>query len=296
MSKTKGGLGPRGLSAIIGAENMSASGLEEKVAVQEIPLGQIERNPFQPRTEFDEAALQELAASIKAQGIIQPLTVRRLAEGQYQLIAGERRLRAARIAGLNSVPAYIRTADDEQMVEMALIENIQREDLNAIEIALSYQRMIDELGLTQDRMAEKVGKERSTITNYLRILKLPAEVQKALRGRSISMGHAKALMSLDERKELMVQAYHEILDKHLSVRQTEALARSLATAPKNTPAAAPQAPSRESLQLAQVEKQLREKLGAAVKLSQQGNGKGELRVSFANTDDLNRILEILDLV
>ncbi|MEL6591845.1 MAG: ParB/RepB/Spo0J family partition protein, partial [Bacteroidota bacterium] len=200
-------------------------------SVQEIPVSQIEPNPSQPRFEFDEDILGELADSIKVHGIIQPLTLRKMADKEYQLIAGERRLRAAKMAGLTKIPAYIRTANDEQMLEMALIENIQREDLNPIEIAQSYQLMIDGLGLKQSELGSKVGKKRSTVTNYLRLLKLSPDVQTALRKGEISMGHGRCLIGV-EQKAIQAHVFDEIIEKSLSVRQTEALIRKLTSPQK----------------------------------------------------------------
>jgi ParB family chromosome partitioning protein len=267
----------------------------ERPLVSEIPLDQIEVNPFQPRQEFDQNALEELAASIREHGIIQPLTVRKLSEGQYQLISGERRMRASKIAGLTEVPAYVRTADDEQMLEMALIENIQREDLNPVEIALSYQRLIEELKLTQEAVADKVGKKRPTITNYLSLLRLPADVMDALRRSQISMGHAKALLSIED-PVLQLRALKEILEKDLSVRMAETLAAQLRQAKaqaKQAVAAAPANPNQ--IHLNKVADQLEEKFGNKVRVVQSAGGKGEIVIPFNSTGDLNRLLEMFDL-
>lgn len=263
-------------------------------AVKEIPIAQIENNPFQPRTGFDEELLAELADSISQHGIIQPLTLRKLADNQYQLIAGERRLRASKLAGLTQLPAYIRTANDEQMLEMALIENIQREDLNPVEIALSYQRMIDELGLKQNELGTKVGKKRSTVTNYLRLLKLSPDIQTALRKGVISMGHGRALISI-EQQSVQVRVFDEIVEKGLSVRQTEALVRKLST---------PQEPKKESkpdpkkqteeIHLRKVQHGLEERFGSRVKINQNAVGKGEIVISYSSVGDLNRILELME--
>ncbi|MDX2283139.1 MAG: ParB/RepB/Spo0J family partition protein [Bacteroidia bacterium] len=267
----------------------------ERPLVSEISLDQIEVNPYQPRHEFDQNALEELAASIREHGIIQPLTVRKLSEGQYQLISGERRMRASKLAGLTEVPAYVRTADDEQMLEMALIENIQREDLNPVEIALSYQRLIEELKLTQEAVADKVGKKRPTITNYLSLLRLPADVMDALRRNQISMGHAKALLSIED-PVLQLRALKEILEKDLSVRMTEALAAQLRQAKaqaKQAVAAAPANPNQ--IHLNKVADQLEEKFGNKVRVVQGATGKGEIVIPFNSTGDLNRLLEMFDL-
>ena len=292
----KKGLG-RGLGAIL-PTNLPENNAEVKAvaatSINLIPVAQIETNPFQPRTEFDEEALNELADSIKEQGIIQPLTVRKLGK-KYQLIAGERRLRASKIAGLEKVPAFIRTANDEQMLEMALIENIQREDLNPIEIAISYQRMIDEIGLKQSQLGEKVGKNRASVANYLRLLKLPSTIQKGLKEKAISFGHGRTLIAIKDpiRQE---DVFNEVISKGLSVRQTELLVRNLeeasekAKAPKKM-----EETSTEQIQLRRVGDQLTAKFGNKVKLNQSKSGKGDISIPFNSTEDLNRILEILDL-
>lgn len=227
MSKKTDPLG-RGLDTILGGANAqyTTPAAQQIVAVREIPLTQIEVNPFQPRTEFSEEELQELADSIAKIGIIQPITVRTIEGGRYQIISGERRFRASKRAGLTSIPAYVRETDDQGMVEMALVENIQRSDLNAIEIALSFQRLLDECHLSQEELSPRVGKNRATISNYMRLLKLPAEIQLNIRTRALSMGHAKALLGLDE-QELQLQLMHRILDEGLSVRKCEELVREL---------------------------------------------------------------------
>ena len=227
MAKIQTGLG-RGLGALISDVNsiQKAAGkpnVEPQrplVSTSEIEIGKIEPNPYQPRTEFNQEALEELAASIKLLGLIQPITLRPLADGRYQIISGERRFRASQLAGLERVPAYIRKTDDQGMLEMAIVENIQREDLDSIEVALSFQRLIEECNLTQEAMAERVGKKRATVTNYLRLLKLPAEIQFAIRAKKITMGHAKALLSLESGKEQLKLA-NQIVEQDLSVRQIE---------------------------------------------------------------------------
>ena len=232
LQNKKRGLG-RGLDAILQSPetditSSDISGNYVAGAVAEINIDFIEANPFQPRTDFDESALNELAESIKIQGVIQPVTVRKMGRDKYQLISGERRLRASKLAGLKTIPVYIRVANDEQMLEMALIENTHREGLNAIEVALSYQRLIEECNITQEELGEKVGKDRSTVTNFLRLLKLPPEVQVALRDGFISMGQARAIINIDDKtKQLII--LKEIIDKDLSVRQVEELVRSLNT-------------------------------------------------------------------
>ena len=227
MAKIQTGLG-RGLGALISDVNSIQQAAAKKpaeparplVSTSEIEISRIEPNPYQPRTEFNQEALEELAASIKLLGLIQPITLRPLANGRYQIISGERRFRASQIAGLERVPAYIRQTDDQGMLEMAIVENIQREDLDSIEVALSFQRLIEECNLTQEAMAERVGKKRTTVTNYLRLLKLPAEIQFAIRAKKISMGHAKALLSLESGKEQLKLA-NQIVEQDLSVRQIE---------------------------------------------------------------------------
>ncbi|HAH59908.1 MAG TPA: chromosome partitioning protein ParB, partial [Bacteroidales bacterium] len=230
MNPKKKALG-RGLSAILESPDTDItsediSGNFVAGAIASLPISQIEANPFQPRTDFDEETLTDLAASIKEQGIIQPLTVRKMGYDKYQLIAGERRLKASQIAGLTEVPCYIRIANDQQMLEMALVENIQRENLNAIEIGISYQRLLDECNFSQDELCKRVGKDRSTITNYIRLLRLPAEVQVAIRDSKISMGHARALINIDD-EETQVTILHNIISKDLSVREVEEIARNL---------------------------------------------------------------------
>lgn len=228
MAKIQTGLG-RGLGALISDVNTiqhtagrPAAGEQERplVSTSEIEISRIEPNPYQPRTEFNQEALEELAASIKLLGLIQPITVRPLPDGRYQIISGERRFRASQIAGLEKIPAYIRKTDDQGMLEMAIVENIQREDLDSIEVALSFQRLIEECNLTQEAMAERVGKKRTTVTNYLRLLKLPAEIQFAIRAKKISMGHAKALLGLESSREQLKFA-NQIIEQDLSVRQIE---------------------------------------------------------------------------
>lgn len=260
-------------------------------SISSIAINSIEVNPFQPRTEFDSDALSELAESIKLQGLIQPITVRRLSSNAYQLISGERRLRASRLAGLTEIPAYIRTANDQQMLEMALIENIQRENLNAIEVAISFQRMIDECDLKQDELGERVSKNRSTVTNYLRLLKLPPSIQASIRDNRISMGHARALISVaDIEKQLFI--HQEILKKGLSVRKVEELVRELQSDSK---APEKKGTNPKSFQYKKIEDDLATKFSTRVKLSVLANkDKGSIEIPFNSEDDLNRILELLD--
>lgn len=257
-------------------------------SISEVNINDIETNPYQPRHEFDQVALDELSESIKVQGLIQPITVRKHG-AKYQLISGERRLRASKLAGLTQIPAYIRTADDQQMLEMALIENIQRENLNAIEVALSFQMMIDECNLKPEQLGERVGKNRTTVSNYLRLLKLPPVIQASIRDGKISMGHARALISVEEQdKQLFI--HQEILDKGLSVRKVEELVRSIhhvQIKPKSAPAGV-------SFEYQKLQKDLAAKFATKVKLKVNDNGKGAIEIPFVSNDDLNRILELLD--
>ena len=259
-------------------------------SVSTIKIKNIETNPFQPRTNFEEIALNELADSIKQHGIIQPLTLRKLGYDKYQLISGERRFRASQIAGLLEVPAYIRVADDQAMLEMALVENIQREDLDPMEVALSYKRLIDECSLTQEALSEKVGKQRSTVTNFLRILKLPAPIQKAIRDREITMGHAKALINIDnEDRQLAIFAL--ALEQDLSVRQIEDLARGekLKFTPKVTRVEKPL-----SMEDKEVKKRLTEVFNKSFSYKRNGQA-GSLTLTFKNDKELNKILSLLGI-
>lgn len=259
--------------------------------VSEIIIKEIETNPFQPRTHFDQEALEELAESIRVQGIIQPITVRKLSAGKYQLIAGERRLQASKLAGLTKVPAYIRAADDQQMLEMALIENIQRENLNAIEIALSYQRLLSECDLKQEELGDRVGKNRSTVTNYLRLLKLPPDIQIALRDKKLTMGHARALLGV-ENADQQLEVYRRIVSQDLSVRQVEALVKLIANGGK---AATPKDEKVKSPEISKLQSQLASHFGTKVVVNANSNNKGEIKIPFVSVQDLNRILEILDI-
>jgi ParB family transcriptional regulator, chromosome partitioning protein len=258
--------------------------------LNEIPLAEIETNPFQPRQHFDQEALRELAESIKVHGIIQPITVRKLAPHQYQLISGERRFQASKLAGLTSVPAYIRTADDQQMLEMALIENIQRENLNPIEVALSYQRLISECNLKQEELGDRVGKNRSTVTNYLRLLKLPPDIQIALRDNQLSMGHARAIINIDN-PESQLYLFKKILSEDLSVRKVEELARQLMSEHKEQPVK-PAVSTPHIKEISQLQSNLSSHFGTKVSVRSDGK-KGEIRIPFLSVEDLNRILDIL---
>ncbi len=274
----KGGSEPGGTSAV-GSINF-------------IKIEHIAVNPFQPRADFDEEALLELSKSIQLQGLIQPITVRQVGKNQYQLISGERRLRASKLANIAEIPAYVRTANDQQMLEMALIENIQRENLNAIEVALSFQRMIEECNLKQEELGERVSKNRSTVTNYLRLLKLPPVIQAGIRDGRISMGHARALINVGEiDKQLFV--FQEIIDKGLSVRMAEILVRNIQqqTKPKKNQNVGKQL----DFQYQKIEDDLASKFSTRVRLNMKNSrGKGAIEIPFDSEDDLSRILELLD--
>lgn len=291
----KTGLG-KGLSALLDDSEVVQAPkpqVSERVSpgnISHIKINKVEVNPFQPRSEFDQQALEELAESIRVQGLIQPITVRKAGE-IYQLISGERRLRASRLAGLTEIPAYIRTANDQQMLEMALIENIQRENLNAIEVALSFQRMIDECNLKQDELGDRVSKNRSTITNYLRLLKLPPAIQASIRDNEISMGHAKAILGLEDvDKQLFV--HQEVMSKGLSVRKTEELVRIIQRS--GVKKAEGTKDDAISFQYQKIQDDLASKFATKVKLKMQGKGKGAIEIPFVSEDDLSRILELLD--
>ena len=269
----------RGLDALI---DMDVIQTEGSSAINQIPINQIMPNPEQPRQVFDEEALEELATSIRELGIIQPLTLRSMGDNTYQIISGERRYRASLLAGLNSVPAYIRTANDSEVTEMALIENIQREDLNAIEIALTFRKLIDQYNLTQERLSERIGKKRATIANFLRLLKLPAEVQLGLHDHTLDMGHARALLSLDDPK-LQLKLYNETIKKGLSVRQVEQRAKQEGNAK-----------TVNAKDYAILQKHLASAFGVPVKFSCDPSGKGKITFPFANEAQLEKIISIFD--
>lgn len=260
-------------------------------SVNMIPIDAIEANPYQPRTHFDETALRELSQSISSLGVVQPITIRRLNATQYQLISGERRLRASQLAGLTEIPAYIRTANDQEMLEFALVENIQREDLNAIEVAITYKRLIDECALTQENLGERLGKNRSTVTNYLRLLKLPPEIQKGLKEKTISMGHARALINIED-VILQLDLYKEVRAKSLSVRQTEALVRKVTEHGKKP--GTDKTPKRLPLAYQKVQNRLSSALSTRVSMKPKNNGSGEIVIHYFSDDDLNRLLDLLD--
>ena len=304
-SATKRNALGRGLGALLSDNdivNPKSTGLPPIVSnnnsIDSIDINLIETNPYQPRDTFESESLKELAASIKVQGIIQPLTVRRLSNNAYQLISGERRLRASKLAGLTEVPVYIRAANDQEMLEMALIENIQRENLNAIEVAISFQRMLDECSLKQEELGDRVGKNRSTVTNYLRLLKLPPVIQAALRDSKISMGHARAMISMDS-IDKQLYAFEEVLKNDLSVRKLEDLVRSMSDknavkSTDKTKSPAAKAEQAFSSEYQRIQSDLAAKFDAKVSLKADKNGSGNIQIPFISTDDLNRILEMLD--
>lgn len=290
--KKRSGLG-RGLGALLEdsgeKEKISGSGATPRGAISEIEISKIEANPWQPRSDFDEDALNDLAESIKVQGIIQPITVRALSENEFQLISGERRLQASKKAGLKAIPAYIRIADDQQMLEMALIENIQRENLNAIEIALSYQRLLAECDLKQEELGDRVGKNRSTVTNYLRLLKLPPDIQISLRDGKLSMGHARALISIED-VSLQLDIFNQIVRQDLSVRKVEELVRSAGKKEEKETK-----PSVVDPEIKKLQGKLSTHFGSKIAIKSNEQNKGEIKIPFTSTEDLNRILEILDV-
>ena len=310
----------KGLGALI---KQSETEISERQAysTDKIEIEKIEANPYQPRSSFDQESLEELAASIKLLGIIQPITVREIDGGKYQIISGERRFRASQMAGLNEIPAYVRHADDNNMLEMALVENIQREDLDAIEIAISYQRLIDECQLTQESLSERVGKKRSTIANYLRLLKLPAEIQFAIRQKQISMGHARALVNIEE-NDHRLQLFHQIIENELSVRQVENAARQINSPEETEPAVeskpeeaavseiskddpsgderiiyedpqpSEKIPDEEELQ--KLKERLSRFFGTKVELKRNVSGKGRVVISFRTDAELQNILQMAE--
>ncbi len=303
MSTKRNALG-KGLSALLENANTDITSSkfenEGKVvgAVSTIEISSIEVNPFQPRTHFDEEALNELATSIKEHGIIQPVTVRKLGYDKYQLISGERRFRASQIAGLKSIPAYIRIADDQTMLEMALVENIQRQDLNAIEVAISYKRLIEECSLTQEQLSQKVSKQRSTISNYLRLLKLPVEIQLAIRNGDLSMGHARALINIDN-EEKQLEIYLKIITDNLSVRDVENIVRGekegSSGAQKESVASDGSTKSSLSFNDLKVVEDLRAAFNSKVNIVKSDKGKGKIVIPFKSESDLQRIIDLFDI-
>jgi ParB family chromosome partitioning protein len=296
-TKKRGALG-KGLSALLenAATDITSKSQESGVvgSISMIPIGDIEANPFNPRTNFEKEALEELRESIATHGIIQPLTVRKLGRDKYQLISGERRFRASQLNGLEEVPAYIRVANDQAMLEMALVENIQREDLNSIEVALSYQRLITECNLTQEQLSQKISKSRSSITNHIRLLKLPAVIQLGVRDGLVSMGHARALVSAGE-EQFQVLLYQRIIDNNLSVRELEVLIREGYKVEDFTDEPKEKAPSPALNKSQETFKSfLGDRVSAKVDIKKNNLGSGKIMISFNSEVDLNRIIEILN--
>ncbi|RYD56278.1 MAG: ParB/RepB/Spo0J family partition protein [Sphingobacteriales bacterium] len=293
----------KGIRALLNTIDEEVSTTEKSVpsvsgnnagSIMRIPVDQIVVNPKQPRYDFDEQALQELSESIKLHDIIQPVTVVKVGATQYQLISGERRWRASKMAGLKDIPAYIRTADDQQMLEMALLENLQRENLNAIEVALSYKRLMDECDMTQEQVAERMKKERSTVTNYLRLLKLPPDVQKAVRDGQLSMGHARAIIGL-EQVDQQLYAYREAIEKGLSVRQIEQLVKNMTDGEKSSAPATASAAAKLPPAYKRIEDNMASHFSTKVKLDRKKNGKGTIVMEFYSDEDLERIMEKMHL-
>ncbi len=283
----------RGLDALITSEEVKTQGSS---SINEVELVKIKANPNQPRHEFDENALKELADSIKEIGLVQPITVRKMDDGTYTIIAGERRWRASQLAGLKSIPAYIRTVDDENMMEMALVENIQREDLNPMEIALAYQHLIEQYGMTQERLSEKVGKNRSTVTNYLRLLKLPASIQVALKKRELDMGHARTLLSLGNPK-LQNKLFSEIKRQRMSVRKVEQMVKEILDGEGTAKAKGKKTGKKGaslSSQYSELRKELSDIFKVKVLFSVEDKGSGKISIPFANERELVRIIEMFD--
>jgi len=281
----------RGLDALISTEEVKPQGSS---TINEIAISQIEANPNQPRREFDPEALQELANSIKELGIITPITLRQVDTNRFQIIAGERRWRASQMAGLKSMPAYIRTINDENMMEMALVENIQREDLNAVEIALAYQHLLDSTGMTQEKVSERVGKSRTAVTNYLRLLKLPAQVQMALQNKTIDMGHARALLSLDS-PAMQIKLFKEIEKNGYSVRKVEELVKKLSNGEDATVGLKKaNAKSQMPKEFDVLKKRLSQFLNTKVEMTCSPKGKGKISIPFSNEEELERIMNIFD--
>lgn len=279
----------RGLDALINMDEIETSGTS---SISEIELSRIMPNPDQPRREFDNDALEELSASIREIGLVQPVSLRQMPDGMYQIIAGERRFRAARLAGLATIPAYIRTVEDEAVMEMALIENIQREDLNAIEIALSFKKLIEQYSLTQEQLSGRIGKKRTTIANYLRLLKLPAEVQIGLRDKLIDMGHARALLSV-ENTAVQLELYKAIVSEGLSVRKVEEMARAVTAAPSSVAKkVARRSAQRQEYNL--LKNHLSDFFGTKVQFSCDDKGKGKISIPFKNEEELERLMALFD--
>lgn len=291
--KKKGGLG-RGLSALLETADTDITSKEVRPigSVSQIPVSQLEANPFQPRTEFDQTALEELATSIKVHGVIQPITVRKMGYDKYQIISGERRTRAAILAGIERIPAYVRVANDQDMLEMALIENIQRSDLNAIEVAMSYKRLLEECNINQDELGERVGKDRSTVNNYLRLLKLPDQIQAGIQTGKISMGHARAMINMEDPVDQM-SLFNQIIEENLNVRMVEALVKEKKNG--NTGITSPLRPLGTDWDpdIDRITEEFYKRLKASVHLKNGNRGKGKIIISYKNREDLERILNLV---
>lgn len=303
-TKKKPALG-RGLSALLAnSETDITTKYETKQYTEAVgsvcmlPVEKIEANPFQPRKNFEKEALVDLTKSIKEHGIVQPITVRKIGNNKYQLISGERRFRAAQIIGLEEVPVYIRIANDQEMLELALIENIQRQDLDAVEIAIGYQRLIEECNLTQEQLSERVGKDRTTVTNYLRLLKLPPEIQMGIRDKKLSMGHARALITIPD-PNMQVEIYNEVIDNELSVRKTESLVReTLQGKQKNINKNNNKHDKTKNIlpfNQQKIKEDLFNKLNTQVEIKRDNKGKGKIIIEFKSDSDLERIIELLDV-
>ncbi len=288
--KKKPGLG-RGLSALLeDASNDLPSNINAPIgSVSTIPLNQIEANPFQPRTEFTEVELKELAESIKVHGVIQPITVRKLGFDRFQIISGERRTRASILAGLTQIPAYIRVANDQDMLEMALIENIQRADLNAIEIGMSYKRLLEECKIKQEELGERVGKDRTTVNNYLRLLKLPDSIQLGIKQGLVSMGHARAIINIED-PDVQLELYNQIIENHLNVREIESLAKATKEGKSYD---FPKAGTDWDPEIDRITEAFYQKLKSPVHLKHGAKGKGKIIISYKNMEELERILSII---
>ena len=304
MNNKKQALG-KGIRALLNTIDEEMKDSDEKAAppsvtgqsagsITRIPVEQIEVNPKQPRRDFDETALRELSESIKLHDIIQPVTVVKTNNGKYQLISGERRLRASKLAGLKDIPAYIRTADDQQMLEMALLENLQRENLNAIEIGLSYRRLMDECDLTQEEVAERMKKDRSTVTNYLRLLRLPPDIQKSVRDGDLSMGHARAIIGL-EQVDQQLYVYREVREKGLSVRQTEKLVKDMSSPEAKSQGSGKAAPVKLAPAYKRIEDSMASHFSTRVKMERKKNGKGSITIEYYNDEDLERIMKLMQM-
>ena len=280
----------RGLDALISTDEVKTQGSS---TINEIPISQIEANPNQPRRDFDQEALQELAQSIKEIGIVSPITLRQISENRFQIIAGERRWRASQIVGLQAIPAYIRTTNDENVMEMALVENIQREDLNAIEIALAYQHLLENTGMTQEKVAERVGKSRTAVTNHLRLLKLPAQVQMALQKKEIDMGHARALLAIDSPSQ-QLRVFRDIQKNGYSVRQVETLVKKINEGEEDGEKRPVKKQPAMPKGIASLRDKLSEMFSSKVKMTCSAKGKGKITIPFGNEKELERIMGVFE--